>query len=168
MLGCLAATWGAAIPGAQASADALSRGLFVEALEETEWETNPLRQARQRADVFYAARDFEAVLETCRAGLELESGEDPWLLWRSAGSALWLRDGELAAAFASRLGGAAADDPDPARAEFWSAQAAAFQEQAEGHLAAAQDRDAAVNRARTAVAGWALVLVAGAVLWRRV
>lgn len=154
-------------PSLQTSAEELSQGRFRAALEATAHEEDPLQRARQEADVFYAARDFASVLDACRRGVEAAGGDDPWLLWRAAGAALWMREGRLAAGLSERLLAAASSEVDPSRSEFWSAQARAFREQAEGFVKADAARASAVTRARLTVSAWLVGLAAAALLWRR-
>jgi len=131
-----------------------------------------LERERALAELHYRASDPARSYAVAARATD-EYGEDPELLFRMAGSALWLRDGERATGAAERLRAALDTSEDLVNGEQGSPQdaAAAWHRTAEDFLARASElraadarRERAVVRAR--VVSCALLAGAvGALLW---
>ncbi len=132
---------------------ALDERRFEEALALADEAPGALARARARAEVFYRARDPAGALREARAGLA-QAPQDPALLFRALGAALWLADGARALALAQQLEAAleaARLGPDERRA--WDEACAPLFASARELVRAEDARERAVSRARTTALG---------------
>jgi hypothetical protein len=109
---------------------------------------DPLAAERALAELWYLGRDFKASFDAAERGLALAPG-DLLLLHRALGAALWLRDGERAAAVARRLeetvAGAALGADERA---WWEETVRRLGADAQALVAADAERSARAARAR--------------------
>jgi hypothetical protein len=167
------AVLGAGAPLEQADAGgweaALGAGDYARALERTL--ALPIEaRLSARAEVFYAARDFEAVLvladEARRRAPSADPPEDLRFLARAAAAAIWLRRPDAAAERLAELDLAIEDAAraglEPALAAQWRAQAGEYRASGEEltATAVAVARAQVVGRTTAAIAA-ALALAAG-------